>query len=258
MMISFARAGPTSRTKRVVDATPSGTPRSTSGIQNSASAAAQRKSQARLSPQPPPTACPLIRAIVACSRLSRSVVARSKRRRNCVSLWRNARRRSSGDIVERSGASAPAEKTGGAPVTTTTRISASSLSSVSVAASSVNIASLNEFRRSGRFSMTVATRPSRTSATWSPMTRGRYHRARDARNGPGLPGALCVRPTTATRGKETPRDDLPGLTGRASFSEVETEGGGRPREPARRLEIFAGSQSPMTSPPSTLTAWPVM
>src|SRR5438309_1904153 len=53
MMISFARAGPTSRTKRVVDATPSGTPRSTSGIQNSASAAAQRKSQARLSPQAP-------------------------------------------------------------------------------------------------------------------------------------------------------------------------------------------------------------
>src|SRR5207245_924912 len=56
MMISFARAGPTSRTKRVVDATPSGTPRSTSGIQNSASAAAHRKSQASVSPQPPPTA----------------------------------------------------------------------------------------------------------------------------------------------------------------------------------------------------------
>src|SRR2546427_9130088 len=59
-MISLARAGPTRRTKRVVDATPSGTPRSTSGIQNCASAAAIRKSQASVSPQPPPTAWPLM------------------------------------------------------------------------------------------------------------------------------------------------------------------------------------------------------
>src|SRR3990167_2114443 len=39
-MISLARAGPTSRTKRAVEAVPSGTPRSTPGIQNSASAPA--------------------------------------------------------------------------------------------------------------------------------------------------------------------------------------------------------------------------
>src|SRR2546428_6669971 len=45
MMISLARAGPTRRTKRVVEATPSGTPRSTSGIQNSASSAAQRSEE---------------------------------------------------------------------------------------------------------------------------------------------------------------------------------------------------------------------
>src|SRR6267378_2083852 len=39
MMISLARAGPTKRMKRVVEATPRGTPRSTSGIQSCASAA---------------------------------------------------------------------------------------------------------------------------------------------------------------------------------------------------------------------------
>src|ERR671937_794587 len=59
-MISLATAGPTSRTKRVVDATPSGTPRSTSGIHSCASAAAMRKSHASVSPQPPPTAWPLM------------------------------------------------------------------------------------------------------------------------------------------------------------------------------------------------------
>src|SRR5947207_3030012 len=58
MMISFARAGPTRRTKRVVVATPSGTPSSTSGIQNWASLAAQRKSQASARPPPPPIAWP--------------------------------------------------------------------------------------------------------------------------------------------------------------------------------------------------------
>src|SRR5438128_626151 len=52
MMISFARAGPTRRTNRVVDATPRGTPRSTSGIQSCASAAAQRKSQASVTFSP--------------------------------------------------------------------------------------------------------------------------------------------------------------------------------------------------------------
>src|SRR2546430_316244 len=52
MMISLARAGPTRRTTRVVEATPSGTPRSTSGIQNSASVAAQRKSHASVTLSP--------------------------------------------------------------------------------------------------------------------------------------------------------------------------------------------------------------
>src|SRR5437870_12014564 len=153
MMISLARAGPTRRTKRVVEATPSGTPRSTSGIQNSASVAAQRKSHASVSPQPPPIACPLIIAIVGCSRFSSSVFARSKRRRNWLFRCANARRRSSGVIFELSGASAPAEKTGGAPVTITTRVAASSRSSPNAAPSSVSIASLSELRRSGRFSV---------------------------------------------------------------------------------------------------------
>src|SRR5438105_15293349 len=48
----------------------------------------------------------------------------------------------------------PAEKTGGAPVTTTARISASSLSTVNVVARAVNIASRHELRRSGRCRVT--------------------------------------------------------------------------------------------------------
>src|SRR6266850_413199 len=79
MMISLARAGPTIRTKRVVEATPSGTPRSTSGIQSCASAAAMRKSHASVRPQPPPTAWPLMAQIVVCSRPSSTVLARSMR-----------------------------------------------------------------------------------------------------------------------------------------------------------------------------------
>src|SRR5881409_1234525 len=66
-MISLAHAGPTSRTKRVVEATPRGTPRSTSGIQNCASAAATRKSQARVKPQPPPMAWPFTAQITICA-----------------------------------------------------------------------------------------------------------------------------------------------------------------------------------------------
>src|SRR5947207_12137967 len=175
MMISFARAGPTRRTKRVVVATPSGTPSSTSGIQNWASLAAQRKSQASASPQPPPIAWPLSAASVTCSRFSSRVLARSKRRRNWLFRSPNARRRSSGDIFALRGASAPAETTGGAPVTITTRVPASSRRSANVTVSSASIASLREFLRSGRFSVTVAIAPSRTSVTFSPMTRGPYH-----------------------------------------------------------------------------------
>src|SRR5438477_271262 len=128
-MISLARAGPTRRTNRVVDATPSGTPRSTSGIQNCASAAASLKSQASVSPQPPPTAWPLTAAIVICSRPSSVVLTRSKSRRNCDLRAAIAWRRSSADMLLLSAASAPAEKTGGAPVTITRRTVASSRSS---------------------------------------------------------------------------------------------------------------------------------
>ena len=113
MMISLARAGPTIRTKRVVVPIPSGTPRSTSGIQNCASAAAMRKSHASARPQPPPTAWPLTAAMVACSRFSSSAFDRSKRRRNCDLRERKSRRRSSGVAALACPASAPAEKTGG-------------------------------------------------------------------------------------------------------------------------------------------------
>src|SRR5256885_1973981 len=104
------RVGPTRRTKRVVDARPSGTPRSTSGIQNCASAAAIRKSQASVSPQPPPTAWPLMAQRVICSRPSSVVLTRSKSRRNCDLRVAIAWRRSSADIELFSLASAPAEK----------------------------------------------------------------------------------------------------------------------------------------------------
>src|SRR5712664_585247 len=181
MMISFARAGPTRRTNRVVDATPRGTPRSTSGIQSCASAAAQRKSHASVRPHPPPTAWPLIMAIVACSRFSSIVLARSKSRRNWLFRWPKAPRRSSKDMADLSLASAPAENTGGAPVTITTRVVASSRSSANAAARSVSIASLSELRRSGRFNVTVAIAPSRARVTFSPMradgTTGRAPRA---------------------------------------------------------------------------------
>src|SRR6266853_2219731 len=169
MMISFARAGPMRRTKRVVEATPSGTPRSTSGIQSCASAAAHRKSQASVRPQPPPTTWPLIIAIVACSRPSSIVLARSNSRRNWLLRWPNAWRRSSSDIVDLSPASAPAENTGGAPVTMTTRVAVSSRSSTNAVASSLSIGSLSELRRSGRFKVTVAIAPSRARVTFSPM-----------------------------------------------------------------------------------------
>src|SRR5215470_1718102 len=187
MMISLARAGPTSRTKRVVLATPSGTPRSTSGIQNWASAAAKRKSQASASPQPPPTAWPLTAAIVACSRPSSIVLTRSKSRRNWLLRERNSRRRSSGVVALAWPASAPAENTGGAPVTTTTRVVESSRSSAKALARSVSISSLSELRRSGRLSVTVATAPSRVRITLGPAIRrssssggrgGRHHGVR--------------------------------------------------------------------------------
>src|SRR5690242_7322793 len=165
MMISFARAGPTMRTKRVVVPTPRGTPRSTSGIQNWASAAAIRKSQARARPHPPPTAWPFTAAMVACSRFSRTVLARSKRRRNWLLRERKSRRRSSGVAALAWPASAPAEKTGGAPVTTTTRVAASSRSSAKAAPSSVSMSSLSELRRSGRLRVTVAIGPSRVRRT---------------------------------------------------------------------------------------------
>src|ERR1051326_5426874 len=180
-MISFATAGPTRRTKRVVDATPSGTPRSTSGIHICASAAAHRKSHASVSPQPPPTAWPLSIAIVICSRFSSTVFARSKRRRNWLLRPEKILRRSSADIFELIGASAPAEKTGGAPVTMTTLVSASSRRAVNAAPRSVSIGSLRELRRSGRFSVTVATTPSRPTFTFS-IDRGRYHAPRRRRN----------------------------------------------------------------------------
>ena len=66
-------------------------------------------------------------------------------------------------------ASAPAEKTGGAPVTMTTRVLGSSRSSAKAAPSSVSMGSLSELRRSGRFRVTVAMRPSRVRRTFSPM-----------------------------------------------------------------------------------------
>src|SRR6059036_4368799 len=65
--------------------------------------------------------------------------------------------------------SAPAENTGGAPVTITTRVPASSRSSAKAAARSRSIGSLSELRRSGRASVTVAIAPSRTSVTLSAM-----------------------------------------------------------------------------------------
>src|SRR5438128_1579367 len=208
MMISFARAGPTRRTKRVVDATPSGTPRSTSGIQSCASAAAQRKSQASVRPHPPPTAWPLIMAIVACSRFSSMVLARSKSRRNWLFRWPKAARRSSADMPDLRPASAPAENTGGAPVTMTTRVAASSRSSANAVARSVSIASLSELRRSGRFSVTVAIAPSRTSMTFSPMradgTTGRAPGAITSRprQRPASGARLCEEPERRLRGPE--------------------------------------------------------
>src|SRR5262245_57713004 len=173
MMISLARAGPTSRTKRVVDATPSGTPRSTSGIQSWASAPASLSRQAGVSPQPPPPAWPLMAAIVVCSRFSSSVLARSNRRRNWLLRPAKAWRFSSSDIELLSPASAPAENTGGAPVTITTRVEVSSRSSVKAAARSMSMGSLSALRRSGRFMVTVAMAPSRWRLTFSAM-RGWY------------------------------------------------------------------------------------
>src|SRR6266851_1762728 len=200
MMISFARAGPTRRTNRVVDATPRGTPRSTSGIQSCASAAAQRKSQASVRPHPPPTAWPLIMAII--------VLARSKSRRNWLFRWPKASRRSSGDMADLRRASAPAENTGGAPVTMTTRVAASSRSSANAVARSVSIASLSELRRSGRFNVTVAIAPSRASVTFSPMRAdGITGRATGAitsrpRERPASGARLCEEPERRLRGPE--------------------------------------------------------
>jgi hypothetical protein len=59
----------------------------------------------------------------------------------------------------------PAERTGGAPVTITTRVDASSRSSANAAPRSVSMSSLSELRRSGRSSVTVAIAPSRVRRT---------------------------------------------------------------------------------------------
>src|SRR6266851_1079255 len=201
MMISLARACPTKRMKRVVEATPSGTPRSTSGIQNWASAAAKRKSQARVKPQPPPTAWPLTMQMVACSRLSRAVWARSKSRRNWDFFSVKRRRRSSSVLARAWGASAPAEKTGGAPVTITTRVVSSSRSSVKARDRSVSMASLSEFRRSGRWRVTVTTAPFRSRVTLS-FIRGSSWVCRQH----GLLDALLVREELLAR----VADDAPG------------------------------------------------
>jgi hypothetical protein len=67
-------------------------------------------------------------------------------------------------LVEATGVG-PAEKTGGAPVTITTRVDASSRSSANAAPRSVSMSSLSELRRSGRSSVTVAIAPSRVRRT---------------------------------------------------------------------------------------------
>ena len=77
------------------------------------------------------------------------------------------RPRSSADIFELMGASAPAEKMGGAPVTMTTFVAVSSRSSAKAAPRSVSMGSLSELRRSGRFRVTVAMTPSRSIFTFS-------------------------------------------------------------------------------------------
>src|SRR6266511_718908 len=165
MMISLARAGPTRRTKRVVKAAWSGIPKDTSGIQNSAPAAAQRMSQPRASTQPPPTAWPLTTAIVGCSSPSSTARTEGKRRMKRLLWARKACRRSVSDMLPRSPASAPAQKAGGAPVRSTTRILASSRSASSAASSSTRSASLIALRRAGRFSVTVAMAPARSTTT---------------------------------------------------------------------------------------------
>src|SRR5205085_7407793 len=88
-------------------------------------------------------------------------------RRNWLFRPMKTFRRSSGDILELIGASAPAEKIGGAPVTMTTRVAASSRNSANAMPSSVSIGSLSELRRSGRFRVTVAIAPSRSIVTFS-------------------------------------------------------------------------------------------
>src|SRR5207249_1374090 len=88
-----------------------------------------------------------------------------------------AARRSSADMVDLRPASAPAENTGGAPVTMTTRVAASSRSSANAVARSVSIASLSELRRSGRFSVTVAIALSRASIMFSPVRAAAAHTA---------------------------------------------------------------------------------
>src|SRR5439155_14151380 len=90
-------------------------------------------------PQPPPTAWPLTAQRVICSRPSSVVLTRSKSRRNCDLRVAIAWRRSSADIELLSLASAPAEKTGGAPVTITKRTAASSRSSLKARPSSVSM-----------------------------------------------------------------------------------------------------------------------
>src|SRR5512144_1205951 len=154
MAISRVRAGPTSRTNGVARTGWSATPMSISGTQHCALSVAKRKSQPRARAQPPPTAWPLRAATTGSSSRSRVAARREKSRTN----WPG------GDgMSEPRPSSAPAEKTGGAPVSTMARVVRSSPSSARVAVRSDNNARSSAFRRSGRARVRVTTAPARAT-----------------------------------------------------------------------------------------------
>src|SRR5512144_1315007 len=154
MAISRVRAGPTSRTNGVARTGWSATPMSISGTQHCALSVAKRKSQPRARAQPPPTAWPLRAATTGSSSRSRVAARREKSRTN----WPGG-----GGVSEPRPRSAPAQKTGGAPVSTMARVARSSPSSARVAVRSDSNARSSAFRRSGRARVRVTTAPARAT-----------------------------------------------------------------------------------------------
>ncbi len=148
---SLAIAGPSSRTSRGMPPQASGMPRSSSGIEKRALAAATRRSQAAASTSPPPTQWPWMRAMLIARR--RSMASAICRPRSTTSASTSVR-------PAASSRSKPAQKARPSPETTTTLSPGCAFSQRAASASSRRVSGLRAFRRVERVSVRRPVAPS--------------------------------------------------------------------------------------------------